>query len=100
MSGQLRHAEREGALRALATKQHGVVSHRQLLELGFGVRWIERRLQEGRFQAIHREVYSVGHSRVAPKGFWWAAVLAYGPGAVLSHHSAAELWGLRRRRLG
>lgn len=100
MSGKLRHVERERALRALATRQHGVVSHRQLLRLGFEVRWIERRLEEGRFEAIHREVYSVGHSRVPGKGRWWAAVLAYGPGSVLSHQSAAVLWRLRRRRPG
>lgn len=34
------------------------------------------------------------------KGRWWAAILAYGPGTVLSHNSAAVLWGLRRRRTG
>jgi hypothetical protein len=98
MSGNLRNVQRERGLRVLATRQHGVVSHGQLLELGFGTRWIERRLAEGRFEAIHREVYSVGHSRLPRKGRWWAAVLAYGPGAVLSHHSAAVLWGLRRGR--
>jgi len=100
MSGNLRHVERERALRALATQQHGVVSHRQLLELGFGVRWIERRLEEGRFAAIHRNIYSVGHARVPRKGYWWAAVLAYGPGTVVSHHSAIVVWELRRPRRG
>ena len=87
-------------MRALATRQHGAVSHRQLLELGFGVRWIERRLAEGRLEALHRDVYSVGHSRLPGKGRWWAAVLAYGPGTALSHHSAAVLWGIRRHRTG
>lgn len=100
MAGKLRHAQREGALRALATEQHGVVAHRQLLGLGFSGRWIERRLSEARLETLHRDVYSVGHSRVLRKGRWWAAVLAYGPGTVLSHHSAAVLWGLRRRRAG
>lgn len=87
-------------MRGLATRQHGVVSHRQLLGLGFGGRWIERRLAEGRFEAIHRDVYSVGHSRLTRKSSWWAAVLAYGAGTVLSHHSAAVLWELRRGRAG
>jgi hypothetical protein len=40
----------------------------------------------------------VGHLRISYRGHWWAAVLVYGPGAVLSHHSAAASWGLRRRR--
>jgi very-short-patch-repair endonuclease len=100
MSGKLRHPQRERDLRALATKQYGVVSHRQLLELGYGVRWIERRLAEGRFEAVHRDVYSLGHSRLPQKGRWWAAVLAYGTGTVLSHQSAVVLWGLRRGRSG
>src|SRR3954453_10563947 len=100
MAGKLRNAQRERALRRLATRQHGVVSHPQLLGLGFGLRWIERRLEEGRFEAIHRNVYAVGHNRVPQRGRWWAALLAYGPEAVLSHQSAAELWGLRRPRRG
>ncbi|HEV2858611.1 MAG TPA: DUF559 domain-containing protein [Solirubrobacterales bacterium] len=84
----------------LATRQHSVVSHLQLLDLGFGVRWIERRLWEGRLLQVHRNVYAVGHSRVPRRGYWWAAVLAYGPGALLSHHTTAVLWGLQRPRRG
>jgi predicted transcriptional regulator of viral defense system len=87
-------------LAELATRQHGVVSHEQLSGLGFTVPWIERRLIEGRITAVHRNIYAVGHTRVPQRGYWWAAVLAYGPGAVLSHQSAAVLWGLRRRRRG
>jgi very-short-patch-repair endonuclease len=41
-------------------------------------------------------VYAVGHTALTLKGRLLAAVLACGPGAVLSHHSAAELWELRR----
>lgn len=42
----------------------------------------------------------MGHTRLALRAPWWAALLAYGPGAVLSHQSAAVLWGIRRRRRG
>jgi hypothetical protein len=45
-------------------------------------------------------VFAVGHTRVSRRGHTWAAVLAYGPDAVLSHQSGAVLWGLRRRRSG
>jgi hypothetical protein len=100
MPGKLRNAQRERVLRRLATRQHGVVSHQQLLSVGFDLRWIERRLEEGRFEAVHRNVYAVGHNRIPQRGRWWAALLAYGPEAVLSHQSAADLWGLRRRRRG
>jgi very-short-patch-repair endonuclease len=100
MEGKLRHPGREGELARLATRQHGVASHRQLLALGFGVRWIERRLWEGRLTAIHRNVYAVGHTRVPPRGHWWAAILAYGPDALLSHHTAAVSWGFQWQRKG
>lgn len=44
-----------------------------------------------------RGVYAVGRPELSPHGRWMAAVLAFGPGAVLSHQSAAELWGVRPR---
>lgn len=84
----------------LATRQHGVVSHQQLLGLGFGVRWIEIKLWEGWLQTVHRNVYAVGHSRLTRRSHWWAGLLAYGPGAVLSHRTAAVLWDVQRPRRG
>lgn len=84
----------------LATRQHGVASHRQLLHLGFGVRWIETRVWEGRLSPLHRNVYAVGHSRLSRRGLWWAGLLAYGQGTVLSHRTAAVLWSIQRERGG
>jgi hypothetical protein len=100
MTGKVRYPEREESLAALATRQHGVASREQLLTLGFDIQWIERRLAEERLGGLHRNVYSVGHRRLPRRGYWWAAVLAYGPDAVLSHHTAARLWGLQRPRRG
>lgn len=82
----------------MATSQHGVVAQRQLLALGFSERTIKLRLDAGRLNPIHREVYAVGHSRVSRYGRWRAAVLAYGDLALLSHRTAAALWGLARTR--
>jgi very-short-patch-repair endonuclease len=45
---------------------------------------------------LHRGVYAVGHDRLRIEGRWLAAVMACGPGAVLSHRDAAQLWGLRQ----
>jgi very-short-patch-repair endonuclease len=91
---------REQALSGLATRQHGVASRSQLRSLGFGEEAIKAALAEGRLGPLHEEVFAVGHRRVSRRGYWWAGVLAYGPGTVLSHQSAAVLWGLRRRRKG
>jgi len=81
---------------ALATRQHGVVTRAQLLALGFSERQITRWLASGRLISLHPGVYAVGHSALGPRGRWFAATAACGPGAVLSHESAAALWELRR----
>jgi predicted transcriptional regulator of viral defense system len=89
------------AIADIATRQHGVVSHAQLLGIGLGRGAIRHRVEAGRLHRLHRGVYSVGHRVVSERGTWMAAVLAGGSRAVLSHRDAAALWGLRpnsRRR--
>lgn len=81
----------------LAEAQHGVVSFRQLRALGFSKGHISRAFEAGRLRRIHRGVYAVGHARLSEHGRCQAAVLACGDGAVLSHHSAAWLWGFLSR---
>lgn len=56
---------------------------------------IEVRIRAGRLHPLHAGVYAVGHSAISQQGRWLAAVLASGPVAVLSHLSAAALWGIR-----
>jgi very-short-patch-repair endonuclease len=80
----------------LAGGQHGVVSRSQLCALGLGHGAIDDRMLHGTLHAIHRGVFAVGHERLTREGRWMAAVLAAGPGAVLSHRSAAALWGIRQ----
>lgn len=79
----------------LADSQHGVVARRQLFALGLGKEAIEVRLRSGRLHRLHSGVYSVGHRVLSREGRWKAAVLFCGPDAVLSHRSAAALWGIR-----
>lgn len=52
--------------------------------------WIAR----GRLRPLYRGVYAYGHVALRPEGRWLAAVLACGPGAALSHRSAAALMNL------
>lgn len=80
----------------LAEIQHGVVARWQLLERGLTPKAIEHRLGEGRLHRIYSGVYAVGRPELSQLGRWMAAVLACGKGAVLSHTSAAELWGVRK----
>lgn len=84
----------------LARDQHGVVARRQLLEIGFSSEAIEHRIARGRLHRLWRGVYAVGRPEVGEKGRWMAAVLCCGPDALLSHGSAAVLWGLWRTTRG
>jgi hypothetical protein len=84
-------------LAEIATRQHGVVSIRQLEHLNFGRSTVTDELTAGRLHRLHRGVYAVGHERLSWHGHCLAAVLANSP-AVASHYSAAWLWGLLRNR--
>lgn len=77
----------------LARRQHGVVTRQDLLGLGFSSEAIKHRVRVGRLHPIVRGVYAVGRRQLSREGRWMAAVLACGPGAALSHRSAAALWG-------
>jgi very-short-patch-repair endonuclease len=76
--------------------QHGITTREQLLSAGLSPETIKRWLRNGRLIPLHRGVYAVGHLPPSPHAKTMAALLACGPTAVLSHRSAAKLWGLLR----
>jgi very-short-patch-repair endonuclease len=82
----------------LVCVQHGVIALFQLLALGYTRRAVEHRVAIGRLHPIYRGVYAVGRPDVSRKGRWMAALLACRLDVVLSHHSAAALWGIRAER--
>lgn len=95
--GRPQGAARWVAVARMAKRQHGVVSIRQLEgPLGFSERSVARAVASGRLHRVHRGVYAVGHTEISQRGECLAAVLAVGPGALLSYHSAGWLWGLWR----
>jgi hypothetical protein len=77
-----------------AQRQAGAISRRQLLDAGCNSKLIAKRLKRGRWQQLHRGVYAVFTGPPERETWLWAAVLRAGPGAVLSHYTAAELHGL------
>lgn len=98
--GAKNSGERDAAAWALVRRQYGVVARSQLLELGFGTKAIRHRLRTGRLHRLWRGVYAVGRHEVSREGRWIGAVLACGPDAVLSHRSAASLWGFGEEQRG
>lgn len=112
MSGRLRAAELSVALailidmgdvipqslRALARDQAGVVTRKQALAAGMSVGAITAKLEFGRWRRVHSGVYATFTGPMTRDAQLWAAVLAAGPGAQLSHETAAEINRLTDRR--
>jgi very-short-patch-repair endonuclease len=98
MRQQLANRGADAALARIAARQHGVVSAQQLYAAGLLPSGVSDRVRAARLHRIHRGVYAVGHPNIGNEGRWMAAVLACGESAVLSHRSAAQLWGMIRAR--
>jgi hypothetical protein len=86
------------SLRALARDQAGVVMRSQALDAGMSVGAIAARVRFGRWRRVHPGVYATFTGPMTRDGQLWAAVLAAGPGAQLSHETAAEVIRLTDRR--
>jgi hypothetical protein len=84
---------RDARLALLARRQAGAFSFNQALSLGFPRPTISRRLAAGAWERAHPGVYAVGGTPRSRLLTLWAAVLAVGPDAVLSHETAALVHG-------
>ncbi|HEX7119006.1 MAG TPA: type IV toxin-antitoxin system AbiEi family antitoxin domain-containing protein [Longimicrobiales bacterium] len=93
MTDPTRRRKTEAVITSIASRQHGVVTRGQLLAAGIGPDVIDRRLKAGVLHPLHRGVYRVGPV-AAPRAREMAACMACGRSAVVSHGSAAALWGL------
>jgi very-short-patch-repair endonuclease len=82
------------ALRALAEFQRGVLSRAQVTSAGLSPDAILARISRGSWQRLYPGVYATFSGEPDREARLWAAVLCAGPGAVLSHQTAAELWSL------
>jgi very-short-patch-repair endonuclease len=89
----------EAAL-ALAKRQYSVVTRVQLLRLGLTDEAIEHWLRIGRLHRIWAGVYAVGRPGLTRKGYFMAAVLSCGVGALLSHQSAGSHYRILSHRRG
>jgi hypothetical protein len=80
-----------GHLRELVQRQRGVLSRRQILAAGLHGDLVESRLRRGAWRQIYTGVYATFTGECSHEAMTWAAVLRAGPGAALSHQTAAEL---------
>lgn len=72
----------------------GIITRYRLISLGLTPDAIDHRVRSGRLHPVHRGIYLVGHPHLCGHAHKWAALLSCGRGAVLSHRSAAALWGM------
>jgi Transcriptional regulator, AbiEi antitoxin len=81
----------------LAAKQHGNITHEQLLALGLTRDAIKSWVRRGLLHRVHHGVFAVGHPPITPLERAAAAVLACGDGAALCCSSAMTNWGFWNR---
>lgn len=93
MGDKRRGKAKHHPLRKLATRQHGVISTRQLARIGYTRSSASKAHGVGRLTRVYRGVYAVGHTELSWKGWCTAAVLANWPG-LASHSAAGRVWGL------
>jgi very-short-patch-repair endonuclease len=87
-------ARGDRGLAELAGAQRGLVGRRQVLELGIGPGSIRHRVSKGSLHVVLPSVFAVGSPSLPPLGPETAALLHAGDATVLSHESAAAIWGL------
>jgi hypothetical protein len=78
----------------LLARQDGIIGRSQALEFGLSADSMRHRARTGEWQRIQRGVYATFSGEVTRESQLWAALLRAGPEAVLSHQTAAELYGL------
>jgi predicted transcriptional regulator of viral defense system len=88
----------DGLISMLGVDQHGVLTGAQLRRRGISVEAIRHRVAVGRLTRLKPDIY-----RLTDHPWTWEAQLQaglfdVGPGALLSHRSAAQLHGLWRYR--
>lgn len=74
--------------------QRDILTAQQLVTAGLSRDYLRSQVDQGNWQRPYRGVYATFSGDLPRSAQLWAAVLAAGPGAVLSHESAAEVTGL------
>src|SRR5581483_9118578 len=78
----------------LIAVQAKAIARRQSAEAALDPRTMRTKVSNGRWQRLQRGVYAAFSGEPSRETVLWAALLRAGPGAVLSHQTAAERHGL------
>jgi hypothetical protein len=94
MSDSSANSHRMPRLDRIGRRQRGLVTTKQLDEIGMGRAAREKAASAGRLTRVRRGVYLLPGVQPTWETTVLAAVLAAGPGAVASHWTAARVWDL------
>lgn len=94
-AGQCPDVPDHAAALRLAESQHAVVSRSQLRQCGWSNKSIERLEASRDWEAVSTAVFRRAGSSVTTEQQLCAAILDSGGDSVLSHFSAARVWGLQ-----
>jgi hypothetical protein len=78
----------------LLSQQRGVIAAWQASYAGLSVGAMKNLVQTGRWHRLHLGVYAAFTGEPPRDAVMWAAVLRAGPRSLLSHETAAEMYGL------
>ena len=82
------------ALRSLAARQHGLFTREQAREAGFDHKALARRVRDGYLTFVTPRVLKIGGAAASPWETPMVGVLDVGLDAVVSHLTAAAVWGV------
>jgi hypothetical protein len=83
--------------RSLIASQGGVISRSQGAEFGLAGEKMRNRVRFADWQHVQRGVYATFSGDLRRESRLWAVLLRAGPEAMLSHQTAAELYGLTKQ---
>ena len=83
--------------RSLIASQGGVISRSQGAEFGLAGEEMRNRVRFADWQRVQRGVYATFSGDLGRETQLWAVLLRAGADAVLSHQTAAELYGLAKQ---
>ncbi|MDJ0395402.1 type IV toxin-antitoxin system AbiEi family antitoxin domain-containing protein [Rhodococcus sp. G-MC3] len=84
----------------LLDAQHGIVTTAQIYKCGMTRQEISHRVETGQWLRVFRGIVSVTNGPLTREMMLSAALLYGGGGALLSHRTAAEEWGVMRQTDG
>ena len=84
----------ERQIAQIAGRQDNLITWEQLVRIGVGRRSVARRVENGRWQRIHKAVYLIGPAPPTLSARARAAAFTCGDGAAVSHRTAAVIWRL------